>query len=120
MNGASRMLMSAWHEYCDAMWARNDIADQTRWEQMVKFGYGIQWLTTGTFAIDAQGWAQQQLRNWGFSEAKSPASGHVHMTTEDYISGHSGPRVSGHTRVMEMLDAGADIAAMVDWEKDEK
>ena len=117
MNGANRMLMSAFHDYCNAMWARTDIDDTTRWEQMVKFGYGIQWLTTGTFCSSNPGWSQQTLRGWGFSEVKMPSSGagYIHMTTEDYI-----PQPLEEYASISAYDAGKDIWDMVDFEKDTK
>lgn len=59
--------LQGFHEYCIAMRARKDIQPQTQLEQMKKFGYGIQWLVTGTFNCDDHGWAMRQIQTWGLA-----------------------------------------------------
>ena len=68
---AESMFVWVLHEYARAMWKRTDITATTKWEQVVKFGYGIQWLVTGQFASNDQGWVQQKLESWGYQNPKA-------------------------------------------------
>ena len=127
MTEAEKMTM--WHDWCKILEAR-DIRDNTSWDQMVKCGHMIQWAVTGTLAKDNKGWVQDQLRAWGFSDTKSPATDG--LTSEDAMTEEPMPmlvvNLSARDHIpqepvhagMSLYDAGKDIWDMVDFEKDEK
>jgi hypothetical protein len=56
--------LDGWRRYCESLAVKGN--PETRWEQMVKFGYGVQWLVTGRRNSDDRGWAQRQLAAWGY------------------------------------------------------